>query len=156
MFLLVCGTRSGFGQSTKEQPNLADTLQFLRGASRTESGNGREHFSFETDDKIACMATITEYRINAPQYWSSMSFHLRDIDPADIQVHDVDDDKHQIFSIRIHTANFTEKISNTSNTREKPFLISEFYLFSNEYYTPRFVKALKHAAQLCGAKPSSF
>jgi hypothetical protein len=147
-------------------PSLSETLQWLTGASEVESGDGDEHHTFESDGKDVCSATITETRVKAtPDFWIKLSFSLADIDPDDIQVHDLskrdsnvqnDPDLAGKFAVNFHTTNYTKKIIHTSSRFAEPIPTSDYIYFTNDWFAPKFAKAFAHAARLCGAKRSSF
>jgi hypothetical protein len=139
---------------------LAETLQWLSGASEEESGNGRRHITFESGNRDGCDVVITETRTNAsPGFWIKESFSLADIDPDDVQLDDLG--KGQVVNfpgevaVRFHTRNYVKKIIDSSNDGlEIP--ISDYTVFTNDWFAPRFAKAFRRAVKLCGGKRSSF
>ncbi len=140
--------------STKNVPTLSETLQWLRGASRAEFAGDIAHIDFDSDPSNNCSATITETRIKAgPNFWIKMSFSLADIDPADIQVFNLEK---EISTVRFHTTNYAEKIINTSSNFPEPTRVSEYTVYTNDWFAPKFARAFKHAVELCGGKRSSF
>ena len=160
---LICTSlaNSAAGQLSQEAPTLNETLTWLRGASESESGDGNDHYTFESQGNSSCSVVITEMRALAgPSFWIKESFSLRDIDPADIQVEDLgkgvlgDQLKGQS-SVTFHATNYAKAILSTgSDGYANP--ASNYILITNGWFAPRFAKALKRAAELCGAKPSSF
>jgi hypothetical protein len=153
-------------QPSTNSPSLSETLQWLSGASEAESGDDDEHHTFENDGRN-CSVTITETRTKAsPGFWIKLSFSLADIDPDDIRVNDLSKPstlgKSQIpgiperFAVGFHTTNYIKKIFNTSSQYAEPIPTSDYIYFTNDWFAPKFAKALAHAARLCGAKRSSF
>lgn len=160
---IAVGQKAQSNQSEAKAPTLSETLQWLRGATEQESADGSNHHEFETnggDD--SCSVTIIETRVKAgPDFWIRESFSLADIDPADIQVEKLGEGQFKkLFagqsSVRFHTRNYAKKIINTSNSRSEGVAMSDYSFFTNDWFAPRFAKALKRAVQLCGGKPSSF
>jgi hypothetical protein len=102
--------------------------------------------------------SLTEYTEN---------FSLADIDPATI-THDSGDGDLNGKIVVFSTTNDKKTIHCSAvnkNPGEKfgkdagclpPYDNSEQLRFSTPQYTARFAKALKHAVQLCGGKPSTF
>jgi hypothetical protein len=155
MFGLVTALMAAESAPTaRNDPTLADTLQWLSGASDVESGDGKNHHSFETDAKDSSVA-ITETRTEASRdFWIRISFSLADIDPADIRVNDLGKGDFPIrgqFAVDFHTTNYVKKIMSTSNTPT-----SDYIYFTNDWFAPKFANAFKHAVEFCGGKPSSF
>jgi hypothetical protein len=137
----------------RPSPTLAETLQWLQGTSGKESGDGNDRIVFENDG--GCSVSITETRVKAsPKFWIKNTFSLKDIDPSDITIHPFPEDR--LSMIHFHTSNYADKILASSNELPDPSPSSEYYFETTEEFAPRFVKALKHAAELCGAKPSAF
>lgn len=153
---------SVISQSRHEPATLSDTLEWLRGASDKESGDGNTHITFESVGAQGCAVIITETRVKAgPQFWIRESFSLGDIDPADIQVEKLGTGQFKKLmegqsSVRFHTTNYREKIVHTSNSSSEGIPTSDYILLTNDWFAPRFAKALKRAAELCGGKPSSY
>jgi hypothetical protein len=54
-----------------------------------------------------------------------------------------------------HTTSYRKTLTASSNTME-PFPSAEYEFETTQEFAPRFVRAFKHAAELCGAKPSPF
>jgi hypothetical protein len=160
-FFLLAASGSVLSQAKAQAPTLTETLEWLRGASNKESSDGNTHITFESDDKT-CAATITETRVKAgPEFWIRMSFSLADIDPADIQVEDLaKGELKKSFegqsSVRFHTTNYRDRIIHTSNNFSKAIPASDYVVFTNDWFAPRFARAFKRAVVLCGGKPSSF
>ena len=129
-------------------------------ASEAESGVGNNHISFESDGGDGCSVKITETRAHAsPGFWIKMSFLLSDIDPEDIQVENLGKGKYPIvggFAVRFHTTNYANKIIHTSSSYAEPIPVSEYTVFTNDWFAPKFARAFKHAVELCGGKRSSF
>ena len=158
----------GFGaQPTQltgsELKDLQDTFQWLKGASDSESATGippYQHYTFESGGENGCSVAITETRAAAgPEWWIKESFSLAEIDPADIQVNKLGKGAPTLAgesAVRFHTTNYRETIVHTSNSLSKEILTSDYTVFTNDWFAPRFARALKHAAKLCGAKTSSF
>jgi hypothetical protein len=152
------------GQSAAKAPapGLSETMQWLRGATDKESADGNNHYEVENKEGDSCPVKIIETRAKAgPDFWIKESFSLADIDPADIQVENLGEGQFKKafagqFSVRFHTRNYTKKIIHTSNSLSDPILTSDYTLFTNESFAPRFAKAFKRAVELCGGKRSSF
>jgi hypothetical protein len=146
-------------QSQRNPPTLAETLQWLSGASEAESGNGDTLTNFEIG-QTSCSAIITETRTEvSPGFWIKMSFSLADIDPDDIHVEDLGKGPFPFpgkFAVRFHTTNYAKKISYTSWKVSEPFPVSEYTVSTNDLFGPKFARALKHAVRLCGGKRSAF
>jgi len=166
-------------QTTDREPpsslgtaGLNETLQWLSGASEEESGDGNTHITFESDTKYSCAVTITETRVKAgPDFWIKESFSLADIDPDDIQVEKLGQGEFKkLFqgqsSVRFHTTNYRKTITFSSKgpfypggtALDKPeeILTSDYTVFTNDWFAPRFAKAFRRAVELCGGKRSSF
>jgi hypothetical protein len=164
LVLFVLCSLSVLGQSTPkaQAPTLSETMQWLRGATDEESGDGINHYEFGNKDGDSCYVTITETRSNAsPGFWLSNSFSLADIDPADIQVEKLGEGQFKNslagkFAVAFHTRNYAKKITHNSNSSSSTIQISRYVLFTNDWFAPRFAKALKRAIQLCGGNRSSF
>jgi hypothetical protein len=142
-------------------PTLMETLQWLMGASEAESGDGNNHISFESNAELSCSVIITETRVQAgPNFWIKMAFSLSDIDPEDIQVTNLAEGKYAMFprqfAVRFHTTNYADKLIHTSSSHAEPIKASEYIVFTNDWFAPKFVRAFKHAVELCGGKRSSF
>ncbi len=141
---------------------LSETLQWLKGASEEESGNGTTNITFESNGGDSCAVTITETRAKAsPGFWIRESFSLTDIDPEDIQVENLGTgaSKEAVagqYSVRFHTTNYAKKIIHTSSQLNEPIPTSDYTVFTNELFAPKFKKAFKKAVELCGGKRSSF
>lgn len=156
----------------KNGVTLAETLQWLSGASEEESADeeGIGHIDFESNEKEKCAVIITETRRNAgPDFSITESFSLADIDPADIQVEDVGEGEFSVkgeFSVRFHTTNYRKTIIDSSRGPFWPggpplkqpdrAKTSDYSFFTNFWFAPRFAKAFRHAVELCGGRPSSF
>ena len=143
-------------------PSLSETLQWLSGASEVESADGDEHHTFENDGKD-CSVTITETRTRAtPGFWIKLSFSLVDIDLDDIQVQDLSKGDSKLpgipgkFAVEFHTTNYTKKIIHRSSQFAEPIPTSDYIYYTNDWFGPKFARALAHAARLCGAKRSAF
>jgi hypothetical protein len=159
---------------TAPKPALSETLEWLNGATDQESGDGNDHITFESK---GCGVVITETRLKAdPGWWLKESFSLADIDPDDIQVEELAKGElgkgqlkkffEGLSAVRFHTTNYRKSI--ISSTRgpfvpggallDKPSEIStsDYSFTTNDSFAPRFTKALKRAAELCGGKRSSF
>lgn len=153
---------STFGQTNSKPPSLSETLEWLTGASYEESGDGNNHITFETSGKDGCAVVITETRAKASHgFWIKESFSLADIDPSDVQVHDLSQGPYGKpfagkYAVRFHTTNYRKKISSTAWDYSDPILTSDYTVFTNESFAPRFAKAFRRAVTLCGGKPSSY
>ena len=140
---------------------LSETLQWLTGASEKESGDGFYHHSFESEEN-SCAVTITETRTRAgPGFWIRVSFSLADIDPEDIRVEDLGKGAFKQanagqYAVLFHTTNYTEKIIETSSDSNRSFPGSDYTVFTNDWFAPKFARALRRAVELCGGKRSSF
>jgi len=161
LFVLFVSS-SALGQTAPKAPTLSETLQWLSGASANESGDGNTHITFESKGRDSCAVIITEIRVKVgPDFWIKESFSLADIDPADIQVEKLGQGEFKkLFqgqsSVRFHTVNYSKKIIHTSNSLSQEIPTSDYILFTNDWFAPRFAKALKRAAELWGGKPSSY
>jgi hypothetical protein len=159
---LAFGSASAPGQKEPGQPTLNETLAWLKGATDAESHDGNNHHTFESKSNSSCSVVITETRNKAGlDFWIKESFSLADIDPSDILVDDLGKGPYtQMFqglsSVVFHTTNYRKKILHTSNSTAEAIPTSDYTFFTNVGFAPRFAKALKRAAELCGAKPSSF
>jgi hypothetical protein len=146
--------------SPQKIPTLAETLQWLSGASEAESADGNNHINLESDGTDSCSVTITETRWQAgPQFWIKMSFSLANIDPEDIQVEDFANGDFKMpgkAAVRFHTTNYVKKIIHTSSSYADPIPASEYTVFTNDLFAPKFARAFKHAVNSCGGKRSSF
>jgi hypothetical protein len=153
--LLASTSTSALSQSAPKQPTLSETLTWLSGASEDESGDGKNHHTFEiVGSSSSCSVVITEYRAQAGEgFWIKEAFSLSDIDPKDIYLEDLADGE---AGVTFHTVNYSKKIMHTSNSISKPIPTSYYLYCTNSDFAPRFAKALKHASELCGGKPSSF
>ena len=153
---------STFGQTNSKPPSLSETLEWLTGASDKESGDGNNHITFETSGKDGCAVVITETRANAGRaFWIKESFSLADIDPSDVSLHDLSQGPEgKVFAgkyaVRFHTTNYRKKIGSTSSDNPDVILTSDYSVFTNESFAPRFAKAFRRAVTLCGGKPSSY
>jgi hypothetical protein len=120
-----------------------------------ESGDGDEHHTFENNGKD-CSVTITETRVKAtPGFWIKLSFSLADIDPDDIRVNDLSKGALGIpgkFAVDFHTTNYAKKIIHTSSQYTEAIPTSDYIYFTNDWFAPKFARALKHAIELCGGK----
>ena len=156
----------------KPLPNLADTIDWLTGASQEEAGWGGGSFQFNSDGK--CNAELSTIEIvNSPKSDKNIrrtkySFRLADIDPSDIRFEYIKSSV-SYNVIQFHTYNYKENISfvrykdAAADWDEKEV---EFFervrtpftsaLRTNDWFAPRFVKAFKRAVELCGGKKSSY
>jgi hypothetical protein len=142
---------SSLGQS-RPSPTLAETLQWLQGTSGKESGDGNDRIVFESNG--GCSVRMTETRVKAgPKFWIKNTFSLKDIDP-DITIHPFPEDR--LSMVHFHTSNYADTILASSNELPDPSTSSEYYFETTEEFAPRFVKALKRAVELCGARSSAF
>jgi hypothetical protein len=153
-----------YSQTEPKAPTLNETLTWLRGASEeSESLGGTVHHTFESKGNSGCSVVITETRPEAgPDFWIKVSFSLSDIDPSDIiyvqDLPEIEGVNKGLSSVTFHTTNYSKKIFVTSNShlRSEPVATYDYLYLTNTWFAPRFAKALKRAAELCGAKPSSF
>ena len=161
---VVIASISVLGQSKAKAPapTLSETMQWLRGATDEESGDGHSHHEFENKDGDSCYVSITETRSAAgPDFWLRESFSLADIDPTDIRVERLGEGQLKTLlegmsAVTFHTRNYAKKITHTSNSSSSTIPIAEYSLHTNDYFAPRFAKAFKRAVELCGGKRSSF
>jgi hypothetical protein len=168
-------TSSRQTRSAVSNANLSETLQWLAGASDKESGDGNDHITFESKGSDGCDVTITETRAKAgPDFWIKISFSLADIDSGDIQVENLAEGMEGglkkffegQFGVSFHTSNYRKTVVHSTKgpfysggpTLDKPLETpaSDYTFFTNEWFAPRFAKAFKRAAELCGGKRSSF
>jgi hypothetical protein len=165
-------TLSAHGQTKPKAPTLSETLEWLSGATNEESADGFSHHTFESSGKNGCDVVITETRgLAGPNFWIKESFSLGDIDPVDIRVQKLGTSSwekaagiNQNSAVSFHATNYREKIFGTSNSdtewthqqfpRGVP--LRNYIFFTSDEFAPRFAKAFKNAAVLCGGKPSSF
>jgi hypothetical protein len=154
MLSLLTGTAT----AAQESPSLAETLQWLSGASEAESGDGNNHHTFEGNATAPCSVTITETRVLAgPDFWIKMAFSLSDLDPEDIQVTNLGQGKYGgTAAVGFHTRNYAQSITHTSSQYPQPIKASEYLVFTNDEFAPKFARALKHAVVLCGGRRSSY
>jgi len=168
----------GARTTSKEPSSLAttatlnETLQWLTGASEEESGDGNTHIISESNGEDNCAVTITETRVKAgPDFWIKESFSLADIDPDDVQVEMLGQGQFkELFqgqsSVRFHTTNYRKMITSSSKgpfypggkvlDKTEETLTSDYTVFTNDWFAPRFAKAFKHAVELCGGRKSTF
>ena len=90
-----------------------------------------------------------------------MAFSLSDIDPHDIQVTNLAEGKYGKmfvgkFTVQFHTTNYATKLIQTSSSYAEPINASEYIVFTNDWFAPKFARAFKRAVELCGGKGSSF
>jgi hypothetical protein len=147
--------------SNADNPNLAETLQWLSGASEVESATGAppfSHYTFESQGENVCSVAITETRVQAgPNWWDRLSFSLTDIDPMDIRVDKLEAPSFAGESaVSFHTTNYREKITDSSSGHSQDIPTRDHKLITNDWFALRFAKAFKHAVELCGGKQSSF
>jgi hypothetical protein len=151
---------TGIAPAGQESPSLAETLQWLTGASEAESSNGNFQYTFESDATAPCSVTITETRVRAgPDFWIKMELSLSDLDPKDIQVINGQEKYGGTLPsaiVGLHTRNYTQSITHTSSKIPQPFKASEYLVFTSAEFAPKFAKALKHAVALCGGRRSSY
>jgi hypothetical protein len=156
LLLLVIAPQAVLGQSKAHTPNLSETLQWLDGVPREESGydaGGRFRLGYFEFDSKSCDVTLTEHR-RTDQTDKAVfvySFALGDIDPSDIHIESLN--SILLFGdvgIRFHTRNHKNTI-NHSGLR-----VSHIDLITTDHFASRFKKGFKHAIELCGGKPSSY
>ena len=157
--------------SAASAASLSETLQWLRGASEEESGDGDTHTTFETSGGHSCNVTITETRVKAgPDFWIKESFSLADIDPGEIHIENLGQGEFgKLFqgrsAVDFHTTNYIKTIKDSSRgpfwpggpilPKPDEILTSHYTVFTSDWFAPRFAKAFKHAVELCGGKPST-
>lgn len=157
VLILISGMSAAAGncfaqpQTSRAQPNLKDTLEWLSGESIHESGDGMEYIEFESQ---GCRAVITEHRTMAkPEFVIRTAFDLSDLDPNDISVV-------KVFvghsAVALHTRNYTDKIQSSDSRDADQTPISSYQFTTNSDFAARFARAIKRAALLCGARNSSF
>jgi hypothetical protein len=155
---LLAGKASG-QPPAHSQPTLRDTLEWLTGTSKEESGDGSEYIEFESK---GCQAVITEHRLMAtPEFVIRTEFNLADIDPNDFSVLKLGTGKlKELFgnqtSVSFHTRNYVKKMLNSDSRDPSRTPISSYQFTTDGDFAPRFARAMKRAAELCGARPSSF
>lgn len=141
-------------QTNPSQPTLRETLDWLNGASVEESGDGDEHIEFDGE---GCHAVITEYRAKARRgFYIRTSFSLSDLDPNGIVVTDIEDVAPGKSGVQFHTRNYVRKILSSDADHPDDYAMSYYAFNTTSEFAPRFARALKRAAELCGAKPSSY
>ena len=138
-------------QTSRVQPNLKDTLEWLNGESIHESGDGSEYIEF---DNQGCRAVITEHReLAKPEFVVRTSFNLSDLDPTDISVINVFDGHS---AVAMHTRNYTDKIQSSDSRHAAQTPTSSYQFTTNSDFAARFARAIKRASLLCGARNPSF
>jgi hypothetical protein len=158
-------------REAKSRPTLAETIEWLTGASQEEAGWGMGSFHFSSDGKcnaelntLQILDTNSETRNRRHKY----SFRLADIDPSDIRF-ELIPAKTSYNVIQFHTRNYKEIISVTQykdaiadwsdkEVESTDMVRSPFTsdLKTNDWFAPRFVKAFKRAVELCGGRSSSY
>ena len=162
MMNLLTGSAPAAEDKSSPPPTLAETLQWLSGASEAESADGHNHYSFESDTAVPCSVAITETRVAAgPNFWIKMAFSLSDIDPEAIRTENLAQGKFAkdyegSFAVGFHTTNYTKRLTHTSSSVAEPIKASEYTIFTNDEFAPKFARALKRAVVLCGGHRSSF
>lgn len=183
-FRLQCSAgirRSPGSRETRHRqndPDLRETLEWLTRASM-QSGFVRAgsiideiHTEIQSSGD-SCSVTMIETRPEAaPSFREKLTFSLSDIDPTDIYVTDLakpDPDEPELsklrakinkgrFSVTFHTTNYTKKLMTeyTDPENGKPFGVQQYIMFTNDWFAPRFAKALKHAIELCKGRKSTY
>jgi hypothetical protein len=90
---------------------------------------------------------------------TSATFNLADIDPGRIHVQPTHIDKFPVWAVSFSRSDDTDQIQKTiqwGSTRRTDFIRTVGLIFSDEESATRFVRALKHAVELCGAKAAPF
>jgi hypothetical protein len=151
---------TGIATAAQESPSLAETLQWLSGASEAESSNGNFQYTFKSDATAPCSVIITETRFRAgPDFWIKMAFSLSDLDPEDVQVINGQEKYGGTLPSAIvgfHTRNYAQSITHTSSKIPQPIKASEYLVTTSAEFAPKFARALKHAVVLCGGRRSSY
>lgn len=141
-------------QTGQTQPTLRETLDWLNGASELESGDGDEHIEFDGE---GCHAVITEYRVRTRRgFYIRTAFNLADLDPNAIVVTVIGDVDPGKSGVQVHTRNYVKKMLASDADDPEDVAVSSYEFNTTSEFAPRFAKALKRAAELCGAKPSSY
>jgi S1-C subfamily serine protease len=154
---------------------LAETLQWLQGATDENSGTGKSpfsHYMFEIMGRSGCSVAITETRDEAgPDWYDKRSFSLADIDPGDIHVENLGEGDTTgllagLSTVSFHTTNFRRTIIVSTKgpffpggpVLAKPMETptSDSSVTTNDRFAPQFAKAFRRAVELCGGKRSSF
>lgn len=154
---------------------LAETLQWLHGATDENSGTGKapfSHYTFEIMGGNGCSVAITEKRVEAgPDWYDKRSFSLADIDPGAVHVENLGEaDTRKLLAglsaVSFHTTNFRKTIIDSTRgpffpggpSLAKPMETptSDTSVTTNDWFALRFAKAFRRAVELCGGKRSSF
>jgi hypothetical protein len=137
-----------------ESPTLRDTLEWLTGTSIEESGDGSEYIEFESH---GCQAKITEHRVHAnPQFLIWTEFNFGDLDPTDFSLVDLGKTFPNVTSVKFHTLNYVAKMKNSDSRNTTPTPTAWYEFDTDSSFAPRFARAMKNAAKLCGARRPSF
>ena len=174
LFLVAIVSVTAYAQ---QSVNLKDTLLWMHnfvadngsqfvgqrnpdnGSCELGTPNCEQRHDVSTFDSQGCSATVKwlvtlNYKdIGAHTY----QFSLKDLDPKSVAV--VKDKPFQN-AVLVETTNSEKKVTESfimpgSKTEESKHTWVEL-VFDSEDSAKRFAKALKHAVQLCGGKPSAF
>jgi hypothetical protein len=162
----------GFGSGLVIRPifaqevgaSLSDTIAFISGCMKAGGIlTNRERTLRHTQlfSSKGCYATVTDLNqtINTQGGLDGPlkiidQYSLGDIDPASIKVVDYSEEFPNSTSIELDTTDFRDVVARTSGSVKMNVANPGFIIDSD--YAPRFVKALKHAIELCGGRRSAF
>jgi hypothetical protein len=157
-------------KEAKPLPSLAESIEWLTGASQEEAGWGSGSFQFSSDGKCNAEISTSEILNNRSEKnfrRAKYSFRMSDIDPSDIRFESVRAEP-PYNVIHFHTYNYRESISfilykdaeadwSAKEVEHSDKLRAPYDdLKTNDWFAPRFVKAFKRAVELCGGRKSSY
>jgi V8-like Glu-specific endopeptidase len=90
---------------------------------------------------------------------TSATFNLADIDPSRIHIQPTHIDKFPVWAVSFSRSDDTDRIQETrqwGSARRTNFIRTVGLIFSDEESATRFVRAIKHAVELCGGKGAPF
>jgi hypothetical protein len=179
--LLVVMTIAGATTYAQQPVSLKDTLQWMHnfaadngkqyvGQKNTDNGpcelgtpNCEQRLDVTTFDSKGCSATVTwSVTLNYENIGThTYRFSLKDLDPKSVTW---TKDRPFENAVITDTTNSAKKVNvtftpPTGKTWDKSLDEPQTWVelvFDNRDDAKRFVKAFKHAIQLCGGKPSSF
>lgn len=124
-----------------------------------ESGDGSEYIEFESK---GCQAVITEHRLMAyPEFVIRTQFNFHDVDPKSFAVVPLGVGKMKALygnqtSVQFHTRNYLETMTSSDTRHTNPTPSSTYEFTTDGDFAPRFARAMRRAAIMCSATPSSF
>jgi hypothetical protein len=155
-FALACGLAASAQQA--QGPSFNETIEYMRGALREH--DVMQHPSFYKlvgvgPGSVVLRLTADGCKLTyeAIQDHGTMRFDLSDIDTNKIRVEKIAEGT---TSVSFNTRNFNKSVQNIySPDRQESLTGGSFWMDSPEV-AQSFAKALTHAAQLCGGRPSTF